>query len=137
MIKIGKHEFFSGAPRTVGENFCRWDKRGTVEIEETYQSIKRFPTVYFYLMDGDYPICYYRTSMLEFTDPNAKINWVEFDPDLAVGYVKEVHKAGLFSFRLFAHNLTDDGRIDLTQYAVWKKDLPKRYNAHRLRVAIY
>jgi hypothetical protein len=36
-------------------------------------------------MWGDYPICFKRESIFDFTDPNMPMKWYEFDIDHAVG----------------------------------------------------
>ena len=40
-------------------------------------------------MDGDKPICFFKDSALNYTDPDAKTKWVAFEPDLAIGKVKD------------------------------------------------
>ena len=78
-------------------------------FEDTYDDLKRFPPVFVYLMDGDYPVCYYKESALDFMDPAAPTRWLPFEPDLAVGYVTKEYKAGFFSLRLYIHNASKNG----------------------------
>lgn len=59
-------------------------------------------------------ICFYRAHISEFLDPNPKMKWVELENDLAVGSVKDSHKAGLISFKLAINNKTKNGSIDFS-----------------------
>lgn len=76
-IVIGNHVYASDSPLVTEDGFCRWDKRITATISDTYSSIKRFPTVFIQLTDGDeWPISYYRASILDFVDEASPIHWV-------------------------------------------------------------
>ena len=104
----------SGAPILTGDHFCRWDKRVYKEWEDSYQSTKRFPTFFIYLMDEDKkPICFFRDSIQNYlSNPDAQVNWDEFERDKSVDKVDEDWKAGLFSFRLYFRDATADGKLD-------------------------
>lgn len=89
---IGPHEWVSGKPVQKGENFCRWDTKVERVFQESYPDLKRFPICYVYLMDGDYPVCFFRESLwaddgATFMDPAAPLRWWPFEPDRAVGEV--------------------------------------------------
>ena len=53
-----------------------------------------------YLMSGKDAICYYVADVESFMNPNPEYTWIEMIPDLALGKVKESHKAGLISIKL-------------------------------------
>lgn len=88
-------------------------------------------------MDGDRPVCFYRDTLVNYQVKEAPIHWDEFDQDLAVGRVKEAWKAGLFSFRVYMRDETAEGPLEPQAVPSWKKPLPKRQKACRLRCAIY
>ena len=56
-------------------------------------------------MDDDYPVCYWRESLLDFMDCTMPLRWFSFDPDPVIATVTEDHKAGLFSMRLFINDV--------------------------------
>lgn len=88
-------------------------------------------------MDGDTPVSYYKDEITNFFDPNPKFKWVEMYPDLCVGKVKNTYKAGIISFKLSIHNVTDRGPIDFKNYESWKKKVPKRSLPLKIRAYIY
>jgi hypothetical protein len=93
--------------------------------------------VYFYLMDGEKPVCYAMDDVANFIDPSPKIKWIEFTPDLSIGKVTEAHKAGIFSIKLAIHDKTRDGPIDFKKFDAWKKPPPKRPMTKKVRAYIY
>ena len=46
-------------------------------------------------LKGDIPICYWKGTAEEFTDPNPKYRWLTMKNDKAIGKVDEDHEAGL------------------------------------------
>jgi hypothetical protein len=60
--------------------------------------------VFVYLKHKDKRICYYKTNILDYTNPNPEIQWVEMEPDLAIGDVKEHYKAGIVGFKMSIHD---------------------------------
>ena len=94
------------------------------------------PYVFIYLMKStmsltgstEVPICYYKNHVDNFLDPAAPFQWVPFEVDLAIDKVKEHHKAGIFSFRLYFHDETNDGRFDPKGILEWRTPVPKRMN---------
>jgi hypothetical protein len=106
-------EIDSGLPIAKGENYNRWDKRIFKKWDDNVQSSKRFPTFFIYLMDEEKPICFFRDSVENYTsNPDATVNWEEFERDKSIGKVDEDWKAGLFSFRLYFRDATKDGELD-------------------------
>lgn len=83
--------------------------------------------MYIYLIDeaGD-RVCFYRDSILKFTRfyesdkpaADGPYQWLQFEPDLAVGKVTNPMKAGIFSIRLYIHDM-DDGPFDSSQIPAW------------------
>lgn len=65
-----------------------------------------------YLLDGDNPICYSCFDIEQFMDPNPQPKWIELQPDLSVGKVKDYYKAGIVSIKLAIHDKSKDGPID-------------------------
>lgn len=93
--------------------------------------------VYFYLMDGEKPICYAKDEIRHCLDPNPKFKWFELTPDLSIGRVKEAHKAGLISIKLSIHDKSLNGPIDFAQFAAWKKPPPKRPINFKIRAYVF
>ena len=69
---------------------------------------------------------------------------MQLTPDLAIGKVTKAHVAGMIQFRLCFHacelkkrdgTFVDNGT--LTAADVFKKDIPKRANAFKIRAYIY
>jgi len=69
-ISIGPHEFISDKPRVQKkEGFARWDKREIVTIQDKYENVNRFPTLYVKLLNQDNKqLCYFRGSLSDFTN---------------------------------------------------------------------
>src|ERR1017187_9298011 len=93
--------------------------------------------VFVYLMQGSTPICFYSAPTADFLDPNPKMKWISFNPDLAIGKVTDVNKAGLLSIKLSIHNTTAKGPINFSDYPAWKKPPPKRAEIFRVRVYLF
>lgn len=93
--------------------------------------------VYVYLMDGKNPVCYYKEHMKNFLDPNPKTKWIQMQPDLAIGSVKEAHKAGVISLKLSVHDKTKDGPINFKDFDAWKKAPKKRMPVWTIRSYIF
>lgn len=56
--------------------YKRYERTEQIEFESYNQSIDDFESVIVQLMDGSDPICYFKTSISNFTDPNPKrLNW--------------------------------------------------------------
>jgi len=56
---------------------------------------------------------------------------------LAVGQVKHPNDAGMVSFKLSIHNITDHGDINFKQYDAWRKMPSKRATPVHIRAYIY
>ena len=58
------------------------------EFKLAYKDGKSMPTFYIYLMDeSDYPVCYFRDSVLNYMDKHAPVQWKPFEPDGSIGTV--------------------------------------------------
>ena len=74
---------------------------------------------------------------MDFTNPNPEIKWIEMEPDIAIGEVKEQHKAGIVGIKLSVHDVTENGEIDWMNYPTWAKKIPKRPSNIKVRVFVW
>ena len=115
-VCIGELEWDTGKPKQGKDqkmcNYARWSYRFSEQFKSCHQHLSTQPDIFIYLMDGDIPVCFFRDSPMNYTDPNAPMKWVPFECDLAVGKVVHPHMAGLFSFRLYLHETWKDGVWD-------------------------
>lgn len=88
-------------------------------------------------MSGDKPVCFFKTDISEFMDPDPKWKWFELIPDLALGKVTSPQKAGLISIKLSIHDKIAQGPIQFDQFAAWKKPPPKRLDVKKVRCFIF
>ena len=63
-------------------------------------------------MDGKKPICFWKDLVTNWTDPSGPTKWLPFEIDKAIGKVKDLEKAGLFSLRLYVHEAHSKGEIN-------------------------
>jgi len=101
-----------------------------------YVTVSDFGKIIIILMDGDSPVCFYTDDVNNYIDPNAKYNWISLQPDLCVGKVKDVNKAGMLSFKLSIHDATEK-EIDFRQFETWKKLPAKRAEPVLIRAYVY
>lgn len=81
----------------------------------------------------DKRICFWRGLATDFMNPNPEIKWIELEPDLAIGEVKEHYKAGIVGIKMAIHDVSLNGPIDWEDYPTWKKP-PKRPPNIKVRV---
>ena len=141
-IKIGELEWSTGKPiqgKDQGmKNYCRWNTRISKPFTNVHQGLYSFPKVFIYLMDGTVPICYWKDECTNYTDPNAKQQWVPFECDLAVGKCTKPHMAGIFQFRLYLQDAHEEGKHFIPEnYPAWSKPPAKRQNAFKIRCYLY
>ena len=75
-VVLGKEEFKTGEAIKSGDSFCRWDKRFDKALDDTYQSLKRFPYLFVYLVnEDDKPVCFWKESVLNLQDERMPMNW--------------------------------------------------------------
>lgn len=112
-ICIGDFEMQSGWPKEYRQGYNRFSERFPQQVMNTpYPSIEQMENIFVYLMDGSYPICYWKGKMTDFMDPNPKFQWLTMKNDRAVGSVSEDHEAGMLQFKLSIHPKHMDGPID-------------------------
>lgn len=46
----------------------------------------------------------------------SKFQWFNFEPDLAIAEVTETLRAGIFSMRLYLHDVSNHGVFDVAKY---------------------
>ena len=131
------------------KNYCRWSYRVAETFKSQHQHLETFPYIFIYLVDPDgVPVCYWKGHPTDFTDKAAKPRWVQLTPDLAIGKVKKDHEAGMIQFRLCFHacqvkkrdtfrKMITEERPHLKETDIFKKDIPKRANAYKIRAYIY
>ena len=61
--------------------------------------------VYFYLMDGSSPICFWRGKASDFMDRNPAFKWYPLTNDVAIGDVEEAHDAGMIQIKMSINDL--------------------------------
>ena len=93
--------------------------------------------MFVYLMDGDYPICYWKGKVSDFTDPNPSYQWIILKNDKAVGKVSEDHEAGMIQIKLSINNATMNGPVDFKTFDAWKKPPPRRLGSKKIRCFIF
>lgn len=85
--------------------------------ESPYMSIDDIGTVFFYLhyktkISGWKRVCYWKGDIKRFKEPNAKLQWLEMNPDLAIGEVKKPFLAGIIGVKMSIHDVSSNGAID-------------------------
>ena len=64
-------------------------------------------------------VCFWKGDIMKFTNPNPGLQWVELEPDFAVGEVKEHFRAGIVGIKMAIHDVTANGPIDWNDYPAW------------------
>ncbi len=81
--------------------YRRWTNRfNTSQLIAPYTSVEKIGRIFVYLMRDDHPIAYFKGNASDFSEPNAKIKWVEMVPDPSVDKISEPHMAGVVAFKL-------------------------------------
>jgi hypothetical protein len=71
---------------------------------------------------------------MDFINPNPEIRWLELEPDLAIGEIKDHFRAGIVGIKLSIHDIENDGPIDWLSFQQWAKKIPKRPPNLKVRV---
>ena len=50
-----------------------------------YPSVEQMENIFIYLMDGSYPICFWKGKVSDFLDPNPEFRWITLKNDKAIG----------------------------------------------------
>ncbi len=138
MIKIADYVIKTEKAGAQENTYNRWGYRyKQTTMKTTYQDIYDIGKVYFYLMSGDNPVCYFKEDIEKFMNPNPDWLWIELLPDLSLGKVTDPQKAGIISVKLSIHDKTTNGPINFEQFPAWKKGPPKRLNVMKVRCFLY
>ena len=75
-ISIGEKSWDTDKPKQgvnqKMKNYAKWNQRISEEFFSVHQCLATFPSVFIYLLDSDdCPICFYKASCTEFTNPDA------------------------------------------------------------------
>ena len=137
-VKIGDFELNSSKPKESKKGYNRWSERfNTTTFKSVYPNLKQMERVMVYLMKGDVPICYWKGTPEEFTDPNPKYRWLTMKNDKAIGKVDEDHEAGLIQLKLSINDKAANGSVEYKQHEAWKKPPPRRLNTKKIRCFIF
>lgn len=128
---------FDPVAQKAKTNYKRYDRMPQATIEAPYVDRSNFDKVILHLMDGDDPVCFFMDDIENYLDPDPKMQWHSFLPDMCVRKVKQPDQVGQFSFKLSLHDIERDGDIEFKTYAAWKKKVPKRSNPVKIRAYIY
>jgi hypothetical protein len=58
-----------------------------------------------YLKKSNDRICFWRGDIAQFKNPNPEIKWLELEPDLSIGKIKEHYRAGIVGIKLSVHDI--------------------------------
>jgi hypothetical protein len=86
-----------------------------------------------YRIGGWKRICFYRANIEEFFDHNPPVEWIQLNPDLAIGECKEHYKAGIVGIRMSLHDIGNDGPVNWMDYPSWSTKMKKRPNIIKAR----
>lgn len=111
-VRVADKEWMTGLPKVKKAKYNRYNALLTEnerEFRMPYLSIQDIGTVFIYLYKGKKRICYWKGSIMEFTNPNPAIKWIELMPDFAIGEVKDHYKAGIVGIRMSIHDVSLNG----------------------------
>jgi hypothetical protein len=93
--------------------------------------------IFVYLMDGNYPICYWKGKVSDFKDPDPKYRWLILKNDKAVGKVNQDHEAGMIQMKFSINAKHLNGAVEFKNYEAWKKPPPRRLGSKKIRCFIF
>lgn len=100
-IKINDFEMTTSDPKESKNGYNRWSERFVKQtIKTKYSNIAEMDNIFIYLMDGKYPICYWKGKVSEFMDPDPKQRWLILKVDKAVGKVDNDYDSGMIQIKL-------------------------------------
>ena len=156
-VKIGEHEYTTdeqGVKPVVGANYNRFNHRSKepVQLKMPYGGIENISDVFIYLYKkkggaasflgnatGGSTITlmsYARFKASEFTELNAKLQWIELKPEPVSNEVKSPEMAGILSFKCSIYNQIDT-TVNVMKEPNWSKKLPRRPKLCNIRCFIY
>ena len=73
MIKIGTFELTTDWPKEYKQGYNRFSERFQKTIfKSSIPTVEQMDSVFVYLLDGSYPICYWKGKVSDFTNPDPK-----------------------------------------------------------------
>lgn len=117
VIRLADREILSGTAVTnpKGSTYNRFNysiyhnKSENGEFDAPYINLDDLGSLFIYLKKGDEYICYNRSSVKDWLDPDPKsMAWVQMKPDGAIGEVKDAYKAGLIGVRIAIADITNE-----------------------------
>ena len=72
-------------------------------MKTPYPSVEQMENIFIYLMDGSYPICFWKGKVSDFLDPNPEFRWITLKNDKAIGKVDCDSAAGMLQFKFAIH----------------------------------
>ena len=139
-VRIQIADFFldTHEAKSPKESANSWNQRfEAVKFQAPYSSIEELDRVYFYLMDGSTPICFWRGKASDFTDRNPAFKWYPLTNDRAIGEVENAHDAGMIQIKLAINDLQRNPPVVWNQWPAWKEKPKKRSEPRILRCYIY
>lgn len=114
----------------------RYGQLEKLEFESYNQTLDDFESVFVQLMEKDTPICFFKSDIKNFIDPDPeRMEWYQFVPDKCVKKVKEPPQVGQFSFKMTLEEASPDN-VPFKERKYWKK-VNKRLTAVKVRAYIY
>jgi C2 domain len=141
-LRIADKEWNSGLPTLKKPKFNRFNVKPTEtdgEFSAPYYNIQDIGTVILYLkykgkIGAEKRISFLRLNIMDFLNPNPELKWLELEPDLAIGEVKDHFRAGIVGIKLSIHDIENDGPINWLDFPQWSKRIPKRPPNIKVRV---
>jgi len=120
-VRVAEKEFTTGYPKYDSKtDFNKWNYRSTDDetvYEAPYLDKHDIGSLFIYLigkstLGGEKCISFKRMPISDFFDLNPETpNWVQLEPDRAIGSIDDAHKAGFMSIKVAVHDETSDGPI--------------------------
>ena len=85
---------FEPVAQKAKTNYKRYDRMPQETIEAPYVDRSNFDKVILHLMDGDDPVCFFMDDIENYFDPDPKMQWHSFLPDMCVRKVKQPDQVG-------------------------------------------
>ena len=137
-IQIADFCIETKGPKEKKPSYNRWSERfESVKFQCPYSSVEELDRVYFYLMDGSMPICFWRGNAVDFLDRNPKYAWYPLTNDLAIGKVQNAYDAGMIQIKLSINDLQKNPPVVWNQYPTWREKAPKRLTPMKVRCYIF
>lgn len=115
-----------------------WSQRfPQTTFKAAYKDLYDIGKVYVYLMSGSDAISYFKADIETFMNPNPEWQWIELNPDLSVGKVKDSHKAGVISIKMSIHDKRTGGNINFKDFEAWAKEPGKRLGVKTVRAYVF